>query len=216
MGLDGDGILDDGDDSGAIDDNPCTGGTTQGCDDNCRFEPNPLQEDTDGEGTGDACECGDANRDGFVNLTDSDLIQQCVVGIITDPEICTPPPNGPSLCDVTLDPLCNTTDARLIQRFDSGELTKDDLRCVQKNGPGSGGAGGSSALTADSSWSEEVSSALVVASATPVRITVGQRATLSVGLEVEGGGVSALAGSVDVLGLGTVAKLAGPVELGPT
>ena len=54
---DGDGILDDGDYSGFVGDNPCLGGATQLCDDNC---PSMIkyanQEDVDSNGVGDACE----------------------------------------------------------------------------------------------------------------------------------------------------------------
>ncbi|MEO0248081.1 MAG: Ig-like domain-containing protein, partial [candidate division WOR-3 bacterium] len=57
--IDGDGIGDDGDGSGIAGDNPCTGGETTSCDDNCRLSFNPSQEDTDvdgPDGVGDACE----------------------------------------------------------------------------------------------------------------------------------------------------------------
>ena len=53
---DGDGILDDGDGSGTPGDNPCTGGATTNCDDNCPLVENPTQQDTDGNGTGDVCD----------------------------------------------------------------------------------------------------------------------------------------------------------------
>lgn len=53
---DGDGILDDGDGSGIPGDNPCAAGEYQDCDDNCPDIHNPDQADTDGDGTGDACE----------------------------------------------------------------------------------------------------------------------------------------------------------------
>ena len=53
---DDDGILDDGDESGVIGDHPCIGGSTAGCDDNCQVNANPGQEDSNGNGIGDACE----------------------------------------------------------------------------------------------------------------------------------------------------------------
>jgi len=54
--IDGDGILDDGDFSTVPGDNPCTGGETENCDDNCPFDFNPNQEDGDGDQIGDACD----------------------------------------------------------------------------------------------------------------------------------------------------------------
>jgi hypothetical protein len=90
--------------------------------DNCLCEPNPSQWDTDADGRGDACECGDASGDGLVNTTDARLIQRCSVGQI--------PCFG--LCDVTGERDCNTTDARLIQRLAVGRLAKDDLHCAER------------------------------------------------------------------------------------
>ncbi len=53
---DNDGILDDGDLSGVIGDNTCSGGATTSCDDNCQFIPNSLQEDGNDNGVGTACD----------------------------------------------------------------------------------------------------------------------------------------------------------------
>jgi hypothetical protein len=53
---DGDGILDDGDGSGVVGDNPCTGGNTIDCDDNCIDTPNADQSDIDSDGVGDVCD----------------------------------------------------------------------------------------------------------------------------------------------------------------
>lgn len=53
---DNDGILDDGDGSNVIGDNPCTGGRVTDCDDNCQFVPNANQADGNANGTGTACE----------------------------------------------------------------------------------------------------------------------------------------------------------------
>ncbi len=52
---DSDGILDDGDNSGKID-NFCGDGITTDCDDNCTLVSNLDQKDTDSDGMGDACD----------------------------------------------------------------------------------------------------------------------------------------------------------------
>jgi hypothetical protein len=61
---DEDGIKDDGDGSGEIGDNPCTGGATMSCDDNCKLVPNPNQADADSDGIGDECD-DDSDNDGI-------------------------------------------------------------------------------------------------------------------------------------------------------
>jgi spore coat protein A len=63
---DGDGIHDDGDISGTIGDNPCTGGNKVACDDNCIGTHNPDQADVDNDGIGNLCDaCTDIDGDGF-------------------------------------------------------------------------------------------------------------------------------------------------------
>ncbi|MFQ5697976.1 MAG: M28 family peptidase [Myxococcota bacterium] len=117
---DGDGVLDDGDASGTVGDLPCTGGSVSGCDDNCRFRPNPAQEDHGGQagaipdGIGDACQCGDNNGDGIVNITDRVLLARSLGGL--------PPGVDPDKCNVSgTDPtLCNVTDDVVMQRFLGG------------------------------------------------------------------------------------------------
>ncbi len=69
---DNDGILDDGDNDGTAGNNPCVGGATVGCDDNCVNVYNPTQTDSDSDGIGDAClfVCGDVDGDDLVNILD--------------------------------------------------------------------------------------------------------------------------------------------------
>ncbi len=51
-----DAVCDDGDASGTVGDNYCTGGTKILCDDNCPDDPNPDQADADNNGRGDICD----------------------------------------------------------------------------------------------------------------------------------------------------------------
>ncbi len=56
--IDGDGVLNDGDSSGEAGDNPCVGGQTASCDDNCQLIWNPDQVDGNANGIGTDCEPG--------------------------------------------------------------------------------------------------------------------------------------------------------------
>ncbi|MEE8557708.1 MAG: hypothetical protein V3T14_07465, partial [Myxococcota bacterium] len=68
LDTDGDGIPDPGL-------QPCKTGETSGCADNCPFEPNneveDVQRDSDDNGRGDACECGNADGNATLDIFDA-------------------------------------------------------------------------------------------------------------------------------------------------
>ena len=75
---DRDGILDDGDGSGIVGDNPCTGGGTENCDDNCFNTLNPDQADIDGDEMGDVCDnCPDDYNYGQGDVDDDGVGDVC-------------------------------------------------------------------------------------------------------------------------------------------
>jgi hypothetical protein len=85
---------------------PCTTGETQGCRDNCPFEPNNspgnIQRDTDGNGRGDACECGNADGNSSLDIFDALHIAQ---GTLTPPLVVLVHPracdsDGSGSCDI--------------------------------------------------------------------------------------------------------------------
>lgn len=53
---DADGVFNDGDGSGLSGDNPCVGGNTVNCDDNCPNDFDPGQEDANSDGIGNLCD----------------------------------------------------------------------------------------------------------------------------------------------------------------
>jgi hypothetical protein len=85
--------------------------------DNCLVVANADQTDSNADGQGDACECGDANGNGFIDVGDVSILQDCAVGAIA----------CPALCDVTGDGICNSIDARLVQRVAGGTLPETAL-----------------------------------------------------------------------------------------
>jgi hypothetical protein len=101
--------------------------------DNCPFVPNgpswtpdpPFenQTDTDGNGIGDACQCGDVNNDGRINFLDA---RQILLDQV--------PPQGQRQCDVNGDGECNSIDARLILLGQVSSEHEDQL-CPAYGGP---------------------------------------------------------------------------------
>jgi len=127
---DGDGICDDGDGSSVAGDNPCTGGATTGCDDNCPLHANANQADSGGiqspqytpgngapDGIGNVCQCGDMNGDGKVNSTDVVLYRRFFAGLVSpfSQDRCSVSPESP--------PVCNSTDVTIMRRTFAGLTT---------------------------------------------------------------------------------------------
>jgi hypothetical protein len=86
--------------------------------DNCVAVYNPDQLDTDDNGIGDVCQCGDVNLDGVTNVTDALEIARGEV-LSTD--------DGFGRCDVDGDGTCNVVDALQIARGEVGSLREDQL-----------------------------------------------------------------------------------------
>ncbi len=124
--VDCDGIPDDGDLSGIVGDNPCTGGETANCDDNCRWTWNAVQEDGGGvgalstaDGIGDACQCGDVDDDARVTLADATLVTQASLNQPPFPQGIRHLP-APEKCDVGGTAECSGLDGTLIRRASLG------------------------------------------------------------------------------------------------
>jgi hypothetical protein len=88
---------------------PCATGQTLGCSDNCRFEPNnagdDVQRDTDDNGRGDSCECGNADRSTTLDIFDALHIAQ---GTLSPPLVTLIHPRG---CDSDGTGFCDIFDA---------------------------------------------------------------------------------------------------------
>jgi hypothetical protein len=103
-------------DEGALGKVPCATGQSLNCDDNCRYWPNPGQEDTGGigvavpDGIGNACQCGDVTGDGRVALGDYIIMRRA----LAVPPLATMA--HPELCDVGGSVGCTNTDSIIVMR----------------------------------------------------------------------------------------------------
>jgi hypothetical protein len=93
--------------------------------DNCPYVPNSDQADADGNGIGDACQCGDVNGDGYTNVTDALLIVRGQVASGSEAE---------RLGDVNGDTFCNVTDALMIAKGQQSSEHEAQL-CPAYHGP---------------------------------------------------------------------------------
>ena len=93
--------------------------------DNCPYTPNPDQKDSGGvgvgsppDGIGDACQCGDVNGDGIVDLTDKTILSRSLAGLSPYGSVGAMP--GFLKCDVNGDGLCNLADKTVLSRALAG------------------------------------------------------------------------------------------------
>jgi len=94
--------------------------------DNCPRLANADQLDTNEDGCGDVCQCGDADGNGVLNVADSRVINRCSVGEIPCEQL--------PLCDGNGDGQCNVADSRVVSRCVVGEFSCTLLTCEQKDG----------------------------------------------------------------------------------
>jgi hypothetical protein len=146
---DGDQIPDDGDFSGIAGDNPCTGGATSGCDDNCAGLQNASQADTGGpggsDGQGDGCQCGDPTGDDDTTAADVLELRELRVGLrseLTVPERCSAHSDGQctladlvvldrTLANPALDPGLSPSCQAAILQTDQSEFMFDRDRLLE-------------------------------------------------------------------------------------
>ncbi len=85
--------------------------------DNCPYTYNPLQEDSDCDGTGDACPfiCGDVNGDQSINL--GDVIYLANYLLKGGPEPVCPPSPFSACADVNNDDSCNLADVIYLANY---------------------------------------------------------------------------------------------------
>ncbi len=93
-------------------------------DDNCPFFANAGQADSNGDGIGTVCQCGDVNGDGFVNQTDADGVKLALaqVSSIAGPRKCnvTGPVDGDTWDVFNIAPDCKVDDWAVLERNANG------------------------------------------------------------------------------------------------
>jgi hypothetical protein len=114
------------------------GDGVDGAADNCPAWPNPLQADSDANGVGDACECGDQNGDRTVDVRDLIAIN----GALFDPARVT------ELCDTTFDGECDVRDILGVR----GRIFGGAAHCGRNPPAGSGAGAFVSAPESSSGW----------------------------------------------------------------
>jgi hypothetical protein len=86
--------------------------------DNCPYTANPDQEDSGGNGIGDARRCGDVNNDGIVNIADKTILSRSLAGLSPYGSVNAMP--GFNKCDMNGNGLCNLADNTIIARAIAG------------------------------------------------------------------------------------------------
>jgi hypothetical protein len=67
--------------------------------DRCPYWPTGEEEDSDSDGIGDVCQCGDQNRDGQLTVSDLIAINHAIFDLSRDRTLCDA--NGDGRCDVS-------------------------------------------------------------------------------------------------------------------
>lgn len=79
--------------------------------DSCVRWPNPISSDTNGDGIGDICQCGDSSGDGDVDIVDAAITARELAAL--GPGLTSTSPN---LCDLDLSGSCDAPDLTLLRQ----------------------------------------------------------------------------------------------------
>ena len=108
-------IVDDSDEDGVAD-----------FEDNCIYTPNPDQLDTNGDGIGDACQCGDVNEDGAITGIDIGGMSLCANGVV---------PCDSTIADADGDGVTTALDIAGVVAVVNGTIATSALDCQRANPP---------------------------------------------------------------------------------